>query len=225
MKHSAGTGSFLCSVVLLALGLVSVTSLSIAQCQSVGSTCFINSNCCSGMCAQPAPGCHTELCPTAQCLGNSATVNFRTLDGHFLTAVNGGGVGGPNTGPQVAAIHTDATSIGPWETFTCAITLPGNITLETNDGHFVTAVGGGGIGGPNANPWQLHTDATAAGPWEQFTFVNVDNTHCALKTNDGHLVTAVNRGGWGSSDPANKFPIHTNATSAGSWETLTIVSH
>ncbi len=165
MKHFTGTGSFLCSAVLLALMLVSVTAVSFAQCQSGGSTCYINSNCCSGMCAQPAPGCHTELCPTAQCLGNSGAVNFKTLNGHFLTAVNDGGVGGPNSGAQSAAIHTDSTTIGPWETFTCAISLPGTVTFQTTGGDFVTAVKGGGIGGPNANPYQLHTDATVAGPW------------------------------------------------------------
>jgi hypothetical protein len=212
-------------VAALAMGLASTATLSFGQCQSSGNTCNINSDCCAGMCAQPAPGCHTELCPTAQCLGNSGIVNIKTVDGHFLTAVDGGGVGGPDSGPQSAAIHTDATSRGSWETFTCAISLPSTITFKTNDGHFVTAVNGGNIGGPNANPFQLHTDATAAGQWEQFTFVNISNTSCALKTSDGHFVSAVNRGGWGDSDGANKFPIHTNSKTAGQWETFTIVTH
>jgi len=225
MRYSTGPSSFLCCVVSLALMLASTTDLSFAQCRSNTSECSINSDCCSGLCMQPSPGCHTQLCPTAQCLGNSGTVNLKTLNGNFLTAVNGGGVGGPNFGPGLAAIHTDATTQQVAETFTCTTTLPNTITFQTNDGHFITAVKGGGIGGANANPLQLHTDTTNAGPWEQFTIITDNDGQCALKTYDGHFVTAVNRGGWGDSDTANQFPIHTNAKTAGSWETFTIVAH
>jgi hypothetical protein len=44
---------------------------------------------------------------------NTSIGTIRTVTGHYVTAVNGGGVGGPNTVP----IHTEATEIGPWETF------------------------------------------------------------------------------------------------------------
>jgi hypothetical protein len=42
------------------------------------------------------------------------TVTIATSSGHFVTAVNAGGFAGPNDTP----IHTDATVLGPWETFT-----------------------------------------------------------------------------------------------------------
>lgn len=226
MRDSRNVNSVGLVVVSLTLALVVLSGASLGQqCQVTGSTCFTNSNCCSGVCMQPAPGCHTELCPTAACLGTGRHFNIKTSDAvHFVTAVNGGGVGGPNSGPQSAAIHTDATTAGAWETFNCTTSNPNNtITFQVNDGNFITAVGGGGVGGPNANPSQLHTDATKAGPWEQFTIVSVGPNQCALKTSSGNFVTAVNGGGWGGSDTANKFPIHTNATKAGQWETFTLI--
>jgi hypothetical protein len=163
------------------------------------------------------------LASTSMTLAAQERVTIKTINGHFVTAVNGGGVGGPDSGPQLAAIHTDATAIGSWETFTCARGQSNTITFQTNDGHFLTAVNGGGIGGPNGNPYQLHTDASQAGPWEQFTLVFTGPGRCALRTNDGRYVSAVNRGGWGNQDPGNQFPIHTNATQPGPWETFTIV--
>ena len=39
---------------------------------------------------------------------------FKTLNGEFLTAVNGGGFGEPKNS---VPIHTDAVTPGPWETF------------------------------------------------------------------------------------------------------------
>lgn len=181
-----------------------------------GDTCIINSDCNSGLCMQPAPGCNTQLCPTAVCLGNTGHVTIQTLNGQFVTAVNGGGLGGSD-----AAINTNRTSQLGWETFTCNLTRPNKVTFQTSDGSFVTAVNGGGIGGPNADPYEIHTDATKAQSWEQFTITTDNTNHCALITADGHFVTAVNGGGWGNNDP-NKFPIHTNASAAGVWETFTL---
>ena len=43
------------------------------------------------------------------------------------------------------------------------------VTLQTSDGHYLTAVGGGGIGGSTIVP--IHTDATKIDVWETFTFI------------------------------------------------------
>ncbi len=182
-----------------------------------GQSCYINSDCSSGMCMQPPPGCASELCPTAQCLGNSTTVTIQTFYGQFLTAVIGGGLSGSD-----AAINTNRTVQSTWETFNCKFTSPRIVTFQTTNGQFVTAVNGGGIGGPNANPYEIHTDARQAQTWEQFTILTDNENHCALKTSNGSFVTAVNGGGWGNNDQANKFPIHTNAAQAGIWETFTL---
>jgi hypothetical protein len=90
------------------------------------------------------------------CFGQNApqgkiTAAIRTADGHYLTMVNGGGLGGPNLGPSVAPLDTDSTKAGEWERFTIAW-LNSSFTqfaLLTMNGHYVTAVNGGGIGGPN----------------------------------------------------------------------------
>jgi hypothetical protein len=157
--------------------------------------------------------------------GDENAVTIQTVDGHFLTAVNGGGVGGPNSGPDSAAIHTDAAypAPGPWETFTCVSLGKNRLAFQTQSGSFLTAVNAGGMGGPNANPYQIHTDVPptrAVGPWEQFRLVRLEGSKCALQTKTGFWLTAVNGGGWG--EAANRFPIHTDARRVGPWETFTI---
>jgi len=202
--------------LMLVVSMIGLPRFAYAQaCHVAYDVCYVNSDCCSGVCIQPPPGCSTTLCPTATCL-KSTTVHFQTADGqHFLTAVNGGGVGGPNSGPNSGPIHTDATTVGSWETFQC-VGSPSGFVLQTTDGNFITAVRGGGIGGPNANPYQLHTDATVADSWETFTIVPIGGTQCAIQTLTGNFVTVVDGGG--DDDAANELPIHTNATTASDWE-------
>jgi hypothetical protein len=114
---------------------------------------------------------------------SASTVTIQTVNGHFLTAVNGGGIGGPNTGPGAAALHTDAKypNPGPWETLTCVALGPNQLAFQTATGQYVTAVNGGGMGGPNANPYEVHTDAKTAGQWEQFKLVWLSGGKCALQ--------------------------------------------
>lgn len=87
--------------------------------------------------------------------------------------------------------------------------------IQTQNGHLLTAVNGGGLGDPHSAPEgvALATGAITAGPFETFTFVWVNksaNTF-ALKTHDGHFVTAVNGGGIGGPD-SNQSPVHTDAS-------------
>lgn len=95
----------------------------------------------------PVPGvrkaCYVERAVTARnempFQSTPTQVTIQTINGNYLTAVNGGGVGGPNTGPLSAAIHTDATSIGPWETFTCVRVAPPNrFAFRTGSGTYLT---------------------------------------------------------------------------------------
>jgi hypothetical protein len=165
---------------------------------------------------------------------------FKTANGHFLTAVNGGGFSGGG-----AALQTGSTQVGASQTFVMQtslgpLLLPKQFTLKTVTGDFVTAVDGGGMGGPNDASSPIHTDASAIGSWEMFTVSAVPcattqqemdvlsnpatlstYTFCAnIQTADGHFVTALNGGGVGG---LNNVPIHTNATQAGSWETFQFV--
>ena len=95
------------------------------------------------------------------------TFALRTADGHYLTAVQGGGIGGPND--VTSPVHSEARVIGPWELWTLSF-LPGGsqVTLRSANGHFLTAVNGGGMAGSNDT---VATDGTEAGPWQQFRLV------------------------------------------------------
>jgi len=167
----------------------------------------------------------SEACPgSGAAIVDARRVVIRTVDGHLLTAVNDGGVGGPATGPAAAALHTDVSCAapGPFETLTCVSAGDDRMAFRTAAGTYLTAVRGGGIGGPNADPYQVHTDATVVGPWEQFTLVRLHDGKCALKAPDGHWVTVVGGGGYG--EAGNRMPIHTDATRLGPWETFTVAA-
>lgn len=104
------------------------------------------------------------------------TFALKTMTGNYVTAVNGGGCSGPNDATH--PIHTDATAIGPWETLTFVTQDEddaGNliVSINTQTGFYLTALDGGGHGGPNDNNSPIHTDASVLGPWETFTFVSL----------------------------------------------------
>jgi hypothetical protein len=104
--------------------------------------------------------------------GNN-TYAFQTSNGEdYITAVNGGGMGAPNRGRNISLLHTNATSVGPWEKFfIVSLTYP-YVAIETPDQkHYVTAVNGGGCGVYNKNDVPFHTDATTVGSWEKFTLI------------------------------------------------------
>ena len=147
---------------------------------------------------------------------------IQTQNGHYLTAVNGGGLGGPNSGPGATALHTDARKIGPWERFTVVWVNKAErkFALKTVKSTYVTAVNGGGIGGPNDGRSPVHTDATTIGPWEGFEITLLPGNHAVIRTSDGrHFLTAVNGGGFGG---PNDVPIHTDATKIGAWEVFSL---
>lgn len=137
---------------------------------------------------------------------------IKTVNGHLLTAVYGGGQGGP---VGSTALNTNATVVGPWETFTVEYFGYGRFALKTISGNYVTAVNGGGLGDPPGGTSAIHTNATVAGPWEQFTINFYSNGTASIQTPTGNFVTAVGGGGYGAN---NLAPIHTNATAVGPWE-------
>jgi hypothetical protein len=146
-------------------------------------------------------------------------IALKTYSGNYVTIVNGGGLGGPDNGPDAVALHSDAAVAGPWEKFQF-VWIPGSnqIALKTEDGHYVTAVNGGGMGGPNDQTCPVHTDATVRQEWEQLVLDYDPNTQIGtLQTFDGHYLTAVNGGGFGG---PNDVPIHTDAMTIGPWETF-----
>jgi len=133
---------------------------------------------------------------------------FETVNGHYLTAVGGGG-------RTTDVIHTDATQIGSWEKFTLVDsnsgTAPIEYGIETADGHYLTAVDGGGL-----ITDVIHSDATQLQAWEKFTLYGLGNSVYYIQTINGHYLTAVGGGG------RTTDTIHSDATRVGAWEEFTV---
>jgi hypothetical protein len=93
--------------------------------------------------------------------GDGTHYGIQAFDGHYLTGVGGGG-------RTTDVIHSDATQLQGWEKFTVTKvpSAPGGqdvYSIGTIDGHFLTAVGGGG-----RTTDTIHSDATVANGWEKF---------------------------------------------------------
>lgn len=98
---------------------------------------------------------------------------FQTSDGDYITAVNGGGIGDQNGANPSSQLITNATRMGAQEEFRLVPvdnSNSGKVAIQTPDGkHFVTAVNGGGCGGPDSVPF--HSNAKVIGPYETFTLI------------------------------------------------------
>ena len=123
-------------------------------------------------------------------------ITFRTADGHYVTAENGGG----GTG-QVVATRTVA---GLWETFTRHPQPDGRCTYQSSGGFYLTAENGGGSA--------LTCSRTVPGPWESFREIPLGGG-LALQSDDGHFVCAENGGGGA---------VNVTRTTAGPWETFNV---
>src|SRR5437870_2971905 len=96
----------------------------------------------------------------AQAKNGPTNCNIQSFDGHYLTAVGGGG-GNYNV------IHTDATQPKSWERFTLIDADKGTpvVTygIRTVKGYYLTANDGGG-----RTTNVMRTDATTIRDWEEF---------------------------------------------------------
>ena len=134
---------------------------------------------------------------------------FRTKNGFYLTAIDGGGRSAAPT------IITASTSAGPWEKFKILVANPAltyDKSFETATGNYVTAVNGGGMTSD-----ALHTDATRILGWEQFRMNDLSSgnfapTYYGLNTIGGRNVTAVGAGGH------YEDAIHTDGFNLDTWE-------
>jgi hypothetical protein len=128
---------------------------------------------------------------------------FQTSNGHYLTAVGGGG-------RTTDVIHTDATTVRAWEKFTLIDSGDGSpihYGFQTSNGPYLTAVGGGG-----RITDVIHSDATQLLAWEKLTLVSQGNGVYAIQTINGHYLTAVGGGG------RITDTIHSDATIVRGWE-------
>lgn len=126
---------------------------------------------------------------TAHAATDPNTCFIQTDTGNYVTAVGGGG-------RTTDVMHTNAWVPSTWERFTLVYSGDGShYGLRTAFGYYVTAVNSGGLSSSSV-PDVLHTDATALGTWEKFSFVT-DGTDgkYGLRAFDGHLLSAVGGGG------------------------------
>jgi hypothetical protein len=147
--------------------------------------------------------------------GFSVVCTIQAFDGHYLSAIGGGG-------RTTDVIETNRTVPSTWETFTLVATgddsLPIRYGIKTATGNWLTAVGGGG-----RTTDVIHSNATVLQAWEKFNFVpltpGTGPGNYAIQTIDGHYLTAVNSGGIGSAVEA----IHSNATQIQAWERFSVL--
>ncbi|WP_246845099.1 hypothetical protein [Bdellovibrio sp. NC01] len=144
----------------------------------------------------------------ANACNGPTTCSIKTYNGHYLTAVGGGG-------RTTDVIHTDATKVGAWEKFTLVDACIGDpiisYGIKTVKGFYLTAVSGGG-----RTTDVIHSDATWLQGWEQFKFISLSGGKYAIQTLTGNYVTAVGGGG------RITDTIHTDATQVRAWETFEV---
>ena len=135
------------------------------------------------------------------------------LKNTYLTARDGGR-------HSIDAVITAATAPGPNEKFRLSKIAPTNYTtIQTLPGYYVSALGGGGLGGNVEASQVLQTERTSLADDALFRLIgpnavpggNQDGTTTIGTFND-HFLTALGGGG----KTSNAF--HTDATAAGSWE-------
>lgn len=92
---------------------------------------------------------------------NPIHYGIRTDNLHYLTAVGGGGYDISPDGTD--AVHSNAPNLDSWEKFSLIPRGNGLFAIQTINGHFITATGGG-----NQTRDAIHANATVMGSWELF---------------------------------------------------------
>ncbi len=110
-------------------------------------------------------------------LGNSNQVSLLAWQGLFSAQGGGGG-----------DVYANRPQVGPWETWNMIDNHDGTVSFQSNNGHYLTALNGGGNGS------YCKSDRTAIGAWERFFIVNQTNGHIALRTHDKGTFLSVQEG-------------------------------
>lgn len=127
------------------------------------------------------------------------TCSIRSYDGHYLTAVDGGG-------RTTDVLTTDKTKRGALEVFTL-ISVGNGYGIKTKSGHYLSAQGGGG-----QITDVIHSDKTKWLDFEKFKLISMGNDWYAIQTFNGNYLTAVGGGGRATD------VIHSDAKEIGKWE-------
>jgi hypothetical protein len=128
-------------------------------------------------------------------------IGIRTINGFYVTAINGGGMG---EDANALPIHTDATVVQDWEKFEVNFNDDGTCSILTSAPYWLTAVNGGGVPAQPNSP--VATDRESIGPWETFSLEEQEHGIYAFRTASGNYLTAVNGGGLATEGA----PLHTD---------------
>jgi hypothetical protein len=112
-------------------------------------------------------------------MANPAVTTLRSSLGYYLCAEAGGG----------REVMADRAEAGPWEQWTVIPNEDGSVSLQTSDGHYVTA---------ELDEKTVVARADAIGPWECFDIEVRDNLIVCFKTYHGTYLQAPSGGGPGS---------------------------
>lgn len=125
-------------------------------------------------------------------------VAFKTYNGYFLCAENGGG----------QALVANRSHAKEWETFTL-VSLPGDkqIALKAYNGQFIRAEGGGSQA--------LIADRSTPGDGTTFTLINMSGEDRVALQSPGGLYVCAENGGGGT--------VVVNRSAASIWETFTLI--
>ncbi len=133
------------------------------------------------------------------------------LKNTFLTARDGGR-------HSIDAVITAATAIGANEKFKLTSFQPDFTTIQTLLGFYVSAVGGGGLGGSHDPTQILQTERTAVADDALFRLIGpYGDGSFYIRTLNDHFLTAL--GGGGKTTAA----FHTDATTPSTWEVFRVV--
>ncbi len=87
-----------------------------------------------------------------------------------------------------AEVYANRPKVGPWETWTLMNNQDGTVSFRSTNGHFLTALNGGGYGS------YCLADRLAIGNWERFYLENLPSGHVAIKTHDQNTYLSVQPG-------------------------------
>jgi len=133
--------------------------------------------------------------------------------GHLLTARDGGH-------HSDDALITSATTVGPYEKFTFERTYPDRLLVKTAGGYYVSAPGGGGLGGNYDARQVLQTELTSPADNALFRLAASipGMTPYTIQTSRNYYLSAL--GGGGKSSAA----FHTDAVKPnGYWESFQVL--
>lgn len=121
--------------------------------------------------------------------------SFKTLEGYYLCAEDGGG----------GVLTADRTEVGPWEKFEIVYISKEYVAVKSDEGYYLSA---------SDDEKSLNVEGTEIGKRQKFKLIELDNKKFALKTYYDKYVCAENGGGGN---------VVADRTKVGEWESFELI--